>query len=90
MSRFELDDAEIKLLRALYLFYRDIGPAATPNLKGLDEEAGLARADLERAVETLLVKGLIEFWELGPAVRLTEEGLLYMMELEGEGEGEAG
>ncbi|RMG61481.1 MAG: hypothetical protein D6713_00290 [Deltaproteobacteria bacterium] len=84
-----MTDDERKLLRALYLFYKEIGPCATPNLKGLDEEAGLTRGDLETAVRSLASRGLIEYWELGPAVRLTVEGLELIMELEGDVEGPA-
>lgn len=38
-----LSSAEEKLLRCLLAFYREIGPAATPGLSGLDEEAGVER-----------------------------------------------
>ena len=53
-------------------------------MKGLDEEAGLARHELEEAVKGLREKGLIEYWELQPAVRLTREGLLLARRLSGE------
>jgi DNA-binding MarR family transcriptional regulator len=66
---------ERKLLRCLLRFYREIGPGATPGLKGLDEEAGLERWEISEAVAVLRAKGLIEYWELQPAVRLTPEGL---------------
>ena len=78
---------EGKLLRCLLLFYREIGPAATPGLSGLDEEAGLERHELEEAVRGLRTKRLIEYWELQPAVRLTESGLLLAAGLEGDGSG---
>jgi hypothetical protein len=71
------------LLRCLLLFYREVGPAATPGLSGLDEEAGLERHELAEAVRGLRAKGLIEYWELQPAVRLTEQGLLLAAGLEG-------
>ncbi len=66
---------ERKLLRCLLRFYLEIGPGATPGLKGLDEEAGLERWEISEAVAALRAKGLIEYWELQPAVRLTPEGL---------------
>jgi len=71
----DLSQPESKLLVCLLLFYREIGPAATPGLRGLDEEAGLERHELDEAVKGLRAKGLIEYWELQPAVRLTREGL---------------
>lgn len=76
---------ERKLLHCLLLFYRDVGPGATPGLKGLDEEAGLERHELEEAVRELRRKGLIEYWELQPAVRLTAEGLALARHLDEEG-----
>ena len=76
MTAHRLSGHESKLLSCLLVFYREIGPAATPGMKGLDEEAGLARHELEEAVKGLREKGLIEYWELQPAVRLTREGLL--------------
>ncbi|NIS75340.1 MAG: hypothetical protein GTO08_08685 [Deltaproteobacteria bacterium] len=76
------NDAERKVLRALYHFYKEFGPGATPNLKGLDAESGIMKHELEAAVRSLTAKGLIEYWELGPAVRLTEEGLLLMLNTE--------
>src|SRR3990172_1057314 len=77
---------ESKLLSCLLVFYREIGPAATPGMKGLDEEAGLARHELDEAVKGLREKGLIEYWALQPAGRLTREGLLLARRLSG-GEG---
>jgi len=71
----DLSQPESKLLVCLLLFYREIGPAATPGLRGLEEEAGLERHELDEAVKGLRAKGLIEYWELQPAVRLTREGL---------------
>lgn len=75
MTDPHLSQTESKLLACLLLFYREIGPAATPGLRGLDEEAGLERHELDEAVKGLRAKGLIEYWELQPAVRLTREGL---------------
>jgi hypothetical protein len=79
-----LSPTEEKLLRCLLLFYREVGPAATPGLSGLDEEAELERHELEDAVRGLRAKGLIEYWELQPAVRLTESGLLLATGFEGD------
>jgi len=76
---------ERKLLLCLLAFYREIGPGATPALKGLDEEAGLERWEISEAVAALRAKGLIEYWELQPAVRLTPEGLLVVLRLPEEG-----
>ena len=75
MSDSSLTGNEVKLLRCLLRFYREIGPGATPALKGLDEETGLERWEVSEAVSVLRGKGLIEYWELQPAVRLTAEGL---------------
>jgi len=72
---------ERKLLHSLLRFYREIGPGATPGLKGLDEEAGLERWEISEAVSGLRAKGLIEYWELQPAVRLTPEGLQAVLRL---------
>lgn len=85
MSDARLSDGERKLLLCLLAFYRDIGPGATPALKGLDEEAGLERFEISEAVAALRAKGLIEYWELQPAVRLTPEGLRVALRLQGEG-----
>lgn len=76
------NDSEHKVLRTLYLFFKEFGPGATPNLNGLDAESGIMKHELEDAVRSLIAKGLIEYWELGPAVRLTEEGLLLMLKTE--------
>jgi hypothetical protein len=76
------NEAERKVLQVLYLFYKEFGPGATPNVKGLDEEAGIMRHELDDAVSSLRARGLIEYWELGPAVRLTEEGLRLMVTTE--------
>lgn len=76
MTADRLSVNETKLLSCLLLFYREIGPGATPGLPGLEDEAGLARHELDEAVKGLRDKGLIEYWELRPAVRLTREGLL--------------
>ena len=75
MSEPSFSGNERKLLRCLLRFYREVGPGATPGLKGLDEEAGLERWEISEAVAVLRAKGLIEYWELQPAVRLTPEGL---------------
>ncbi len=82
MSDAAFTQPERKLLHCLLLFYREIGPAAAPALKGLDEEAGLERHELEDAVAALRGKGLIEYWALQPAVRLTAEGLKTALRLE--------
>lgn len=85
MTGRKLSPAESKLLACLLLFYREIGPAAVPGIKGgLAEEAGLDMHELEEAVKGLRDKGLIEYWELKPAVRLTREGLLLARRLAGE------
>jgi hypothetical protein len=76
---------ERKLLLCLLGFYREIGPGAAPALKGLDEEAGLERWEISEAVAALRAKGLIEYWELQPAVRLTAEGLRVVRSLPEEG-----
>ena len=86
MSDLSLSANERKLLRCLLRFYREIGPGATPGLKGLDEESGLERWDLSEAVAGLRAKGLIEYWELQPAVRLTPEGLRAVLGLPEEGD----
>ena len=84
MTAPRLSGPESKLLFCLLVFYREIGPGATPGMKGLDEEAGLARHELEEAVKGLREKGLIEYWALQPAVRLTREGLFLAQRLSGE------
>ena len=84
MNERNLSLPESKLLACLLLFYREIGPGATPGLKGLEEEAGLERHELDEAVKGLRARGLIEYWELQPAVRLTREGLLLSRRLGGE------
>ena len=81
MTAPRLSGPESKLLFCLLVFYREIGPGATPGMKGLDEEAGLARHELEEAVKGLREKGLIEYWALQPAVRLTREGLFLAQRL---------
>ncbi len=83
MTLPHLSQVEGKLLRCLLLFYREIGPAATPALSGLDEESGLERHELEDAVRGLRGKGLIEYWALQPAIRLSASGLRVAMEIEG-------
>jgi len=75
------------LLQALYTFYKEFGPSATPNIRGLEEEAGIEEHQIEEAVRSLCARGLIEFWELAPAIRLTEEGLLFIQEWEKDREG---
>ena len=81
MSDPSFSENERKLLRCLLRFYREIGPGATPALKGLDEEAGLERWEVSEAVSALRAKGRIEYWELQPAVRLTPEGLRAALDL---------
>jgi hypothetical protein len=85
LSDAHLSVGERKLLLCLLAFYREIGPGATPALKGLDEEAVLERWEIEEAVAALRPKGLIEYWELQPAVRLTPEGLRVALRLQEEG-----
>ena len=80
-----LSDGERKLLLCLLAFFREIGPGATPAVKGLDEEAGLERWEISEAVAALRSKGLIEYWVLQPAVRLTPEGLRTALRLQEEG-----
>lgn len=86
MTDTHLSDGERKLLLCLLRFYREIGPGATPGLNGLDEETGLERWEISEAVSALRAKGLIEYWELQPAVRLTPEGLHAVLLLPEEGE----
>lgn len=86
MSDGDLSGNERKLLRCLLRFYREIGPGATPGLNGLDEEAGLDRWEISEAVTALRAKGLIEVWELQPAVRLSPEGLRAVLCLPEEGD----
>ena len=81
----EVPEIEQKLLACLLQFYRDIGPGATPAIKGLGDEAGLEPWDLDAAVKGLRAKGLIEYWPLQPAVRLSHEGLLLAARLESGG-----
>jgi len=81
-----LSGNERKLIRCLLRFYREIGPGATPALKGLDEEAGLERWEISEVVPGLRAKGLIEYWELQPAVRLTPDGLQAALRLPEEGD----
>ncbi|MBP2678439.1 MAG: hypothetical protein H6Q82_1504, partial [Deltaproteobacteria bacterium] len=66
MSDIPLSGNERKLLLCLLAFYREIGPSATPGLKGLDEESGVERWEMPEAVAGLRAKGLIEYWELQP------------------------
>lgn len=75
MSDEPLSGGERKVLLCLLRFYREIGPGAAPAVKGLDEETGLERWEVSEAVSGLRANGLIEYWELQPAVRLTPEGL---------------
>ncbi|MGE5283508.1 MAG: hypothetical protein ACM3OG_00895 [Actinomycetota bacterium] len=86
MSDPSLSGSERKLLRCLLQFYREIGPGATPAVKGLDEETGLERWEISEAVAGLRAKGLIEYWVLQPAVRLTPEGLRVVLDLPEEGD----
>ena len=86
MSDPPFSENERKLLLCLLRFYLEIGPGATPAVKGLDEEAGLERFEISEAVAALRAKGLIEYWELQPAVRLTPEGLRAVLRLPEEGD----
>lgn len=79
--------AEAALLRCLLEFYREFGPGATPAIKGLDEESGLEVYELDEAIRSLRARGLIEYWELQPAVRLNEAGLRTALRLSGERDG---
>ncbi len=75
---------ERRLLLCLLAFYREFGPGAAPAVKGLADEAGLEPHELEEAVTALRDKGLIEYWVLQPAVRLTREGLTTALGLDPE------
>ena len=86
MSDPSLSGNERKLLHCLLGFYREIGPGAAPAVKGLDEEAGMERWEISEAVAGLRTKGLIEVWELQPAVRLTPEGLRAVLRFPEEGD----
>jgi hypothetical protein len=86
VSGAPLSVGERKLLLCLLAFYREIGPGATPGLNGLEEETGLERWELSEAVAALRAKGLIEYWELQPAVRLSPEGLRAALRLPEEGD----
>ena len=86
MSDPPVSEKERKLLRCLLAFYREIGPGAAPAVKGLDEETGMERWEVSEAVAALRAKGLIEYWELQPAVRLTPEGLRAVLRLPEEGD----
>ena len=86
MSDPSLSGNERKLLHCLLRFYREIGPGATPGLNRLAEETGLERWELSEAVAALRAKGLIEYWELQPAVRLSPEGLRVVLRLPEEGD----
>ena len=57
MNETRLSGNESKLLSCLLLFFREIGPGATPGLTGLDDEAGLDRHELDKAVKGLRDKG---------------------------------
>ena len=87
LTATKLSGNESKLLACLLVFYLEVGPGATPGLPGLDDEAGLERHELDEAVNGLRDKGLIEYWELRPAVRLTREGLLLAKRLHGKESG---
>jgi len=86
MSDPPFSENERKLLLCLLRFYREIGPGATPGLNGLEEETGLERWELSEAVAALRAKGLIEYWVLQPAVRLSPEGLRTVLCLPEEGD----
>jgi hypothetical protein len=81
VSGSPFSENERKLLRCLLRFYREIGPGATPGLNGLDEETGMERWEVSEAVGMLRAKGLVEVWELQPAVRLTPDGLRAVLRL---------
>lgn len=81
MSDLPFSENERKLLRSLLRFYREVGPGAAPALKGLDEETGMERWEVFEAAAALRVRGLIEYWELQPAVRLTPDGLQAVLRL---------
>ncbi len=85
MTGLPLSCNERKLLLCLLQFYREYGPGATPALKGLDEEAGIERWEMPEAVSGLRAKGLVEYWELQPAVRLTPGGLEVVLRFSEEG-----
>ncbi len=85
MSAAGLSPGERKLLLCLLVFYEEIGPAAAPAVRELHEEAGLEAWELPEAVKGLRARGLIEYWELQPAVRLTPEGLRLSLDLRGGG-----
>jgi hypothetical protein len=85
LSDPSLSGNERRLLHCLLRFFREIGPGATPAVKGLDEETGMERWEISEAVADLRAKGLIEVWELQPAVRLTPEGLRAVLRLPEEG-----
>ena len=87
MSGDPLSDDERKLLFCLLRFYREIGPGATPAIRGLDEEAGIEPWELPAAVNGLRARGFVEYWELQPAVRLTADGLRHVLALAEEGDG---
>jgi len=87
MSDPPLSGNERQLLLCLFAFYREFGPGATPALKGLDEESGVERWEMPEAVSGLRARGLIEYWELQPAVRLTPDGLKVALLLSEEGNG---
>ena len=83
MTDQPLTELERKLLHCLLLFFKEFGPSATPALKGLDAEAGIERHELDEAVKGLRAKGLIEYWALQPAVRLTGAGLALARRFDG-------
>jgi DNA-binding MarR family transcriptional regulator len=85
MTLPETTEADRKLLLCLLLFYREQGPGAAPAIKGIGEEADLQPWDVEDAVKSLRAKGLIEYWPLQPAIRLTAEGLALALALDGGG-----
>ena len=51
----------------------------------VDEEAGIERWEMPEAVSGLRARGLIEYWELQPAVRLTPGGLEIVLRFSEEG-----
>ncbi len=79
----DVTESERKLLACLLLFYREQGPGAVPAIRGLADEADITPWDLEDAVKGLRAKGLVEYWQMQPAIRLSPEGLTLALKLEG-------
>lgn len=85
MTLPETTEFERKLLACLLLFYREQGAGAAPAIRGLADEADLTPWDLDDAVKGLRAKGLIEYWQLQPAIRLSPEGLTLALQLDSGG-----